>query len=288
MGFQECVDGIQQMWDDVKNQAVDGGYSQAYIDAIDAQVKANVITAQEALDKVNAAYIGQSAASIGYATKADLDADLTPADGVLAIVTNDATATANGTYRKSGDTGTGSWVQSSYDRVALVEGSVKSIEKEMDSKVTLLVGVNKFDKTKTTDGYYVDDNSNGALVANSGYSSSDFIKVEPITLSNISGAETRLGPFFEAIFSRGSGGYRSVVTSSLTSPVSARYFRYSIPNTQADKDAVMLTVDTVPLEYVPYEEHLDNAVIPDVYKEINSKYASTLENDFFDPDFQLN
>ena len=127
MGFQECVDGIQQMWDDVKNQAVDGGYSQAHIDAIDAQVKANVITAQEALDKVNAAYIGQSAASIGYATKADLDADLTPADGVLAIVTNDATATNNGTYRKSGATGAGSWVQSSYDRVALVEEQLNNI-----------------------------------------------------------------------------------------------------------------------------------------------------------------
>lgn len=84
-------------------------------------------TSQEALDKVNAAYIGQSAASIGYATKADLDADLTPADGVLAIVTNDATATNNGTYRKSGAAGTGSWVQSSYDRVALVEGDVNKL-----------------------------------------------------------------------------------------------------------------------------------------------------------------
>ena len=287
MGFQECVDGIQQMWDDIKNQAVDGGYSQAYIDEIDVQVKANVITAQEALDKVNAVYIGQSAASIGYATKADLDADLTPADGVLAVVTNDTTATNNGTYRKSGATGTGSWVQSSYDRVALVEGSVKSIEKEMGSKVTLLVGVNKFDKTKTTDGYYVNDNSNGDLVANSDYSSSDLIKIDPNTLYQISGAESRFGSFFDENLNWVSGGYRNVLTSSITSPVTAKYFRYSIANTQAAKDVSMLTIETVPLEYVPYKVHLDNDVIPDVYEAIDKNYAATLENDFVDPDFQL-
>ena len=110
-------------------------------------------TAQEALDKVNAAYIGQSAASIGYATKADLDADLTPADGILAIVTNDATATNNGTYRKSGATGTGSWVQSSYDRITLVQQDISARE------AYILHRINLFNPALVEDGFYYNDTS---------------------------------------------------------------------------------------------------------------------------------
>jgi len=51
----------------------------------------------------------------GYDSRSAMDADLAPKDGSIAYVTNDPTATNNGTYRKSGATGTGSWVQSSGD-----------------------------------------------------------------------------------------------------------------------------------------------------------------------------
>ena len=198
MGFQECVDGIQQMWDDIKNQAVDGGYSQAYIDAIDAQVKANVITAQEALDKVNAAYIGQSAASIGYATKADLDADLTPADGVLAIVTNDATATNNGTYRKSGATGTGSWVQSSYDRITVTKNDLEA--KISDVKRNISDFGSDISVGTYTDGYYLDKN-NGSTVADSNFHYAIYTLTDSEDLfvtADVGGGATALAIYYDS------------------------------------------------------------------------------------------
>lgn len=66
-------------------------------------------------------------ATIGFATKADMDASLAHPDGTLALVTNDATAANNGTYRKTGASGSGSWVQSA-DRVTGLEGRVSSVE----------------------------------------------------------------------------------------------------------------------------------------------------------------
>jgi hypothetical protein len=63
----------------------------------------------------------------GYATKAALDADLTPADGILALVTNDGVAANNGTWRKAGASGAGSWTQA-VDRVSSVESRAAAIE----------------------------------------------------------------------------------------------------------------------------------------------------------------
>ena len=57
-------------------------------------------------------------ATIGFATKADMDADLAHDAGTLALVTNDGTAANNGTYRKTGASGTGSWVQSAAGELA--------------------------------------------------------------------------------------------------------------------------------------------------------------------------
>lgn len=71
--------------------------------------------------RVGAVEVGQSAAVIGYSTRALLTADNTPAIGTVAYVTNDATAANNGTYLK---TGASAWTQSSYDRVALLETKV--------------------------------------------------------------------------------------------------------------------------------------------------------------------
>jgi hypothetical protein len=47
---------------------------------------------------------------LGYATKAIMDADLTPTDQSVALVTNDATSTNNGNYTKIGASGVGSWL----------------------------------------------------------------------------------------------------------------------------------------------------------------------------------
>ena len=65
---------------------------------------------------VNAIASSQNSGLIAYATKADMDADLSKPDGALAQVTNDATTANNQSYRKSGAAGTGSWV-ASVDRI---------------------------------------------------------------------------------------------------------------------------------------------------------------------------
>lgn len=95
--------------------------------AADAAVTSAFQAADSALDtRLDAVETGQSSAVVGYDTQANLFANLTPADKSVAYVTNDATPSKNGTYRKSGASGAGSWVQSSYDRVALVEGQVNT------------------------------------------------------------------------------------------------------------------------------------------------------------------
>ena len=67
--------------------------------------------------KVDTIAVSQNSGLIAYATKADMDADLSKPDGSLAQVTNDPTTANNQSYRKSGASGSGSWV-ASVDRVA--------------------------------------------------------------------------------------------------------------------------------------------------------------------------
>jgi lysophospholipase L1-like esterase len=107
-------------------------------------------------DRVDAVEVGQSAAVIGYATQAALYADLVPDDKSVAYVTNDATSANNGTYRKSGATGIGAWVQSSFDRVALVEGRAATLESGVSALATIgqdvSITVNMTAKTITGGG----------------------------------------------------------------------------------------------------------------------------------------
>lgn len=58
---------------------------------------------------------------MGKATQADLYADLAHVADTIAYVTNDPAPAKNGTYRKTGASGTGAWEQSSFDRVAIAE-----------------------------------------------------------------------------------------------------------------------------------------------------------------------
>jgi lysophospholipase L1-like esterase len=61
---------------------------------------------------------------VGKAARAELNAALNYAAGTVGMVTNDPTPANNGTYLKSGASGSGSWTQSSYDRVTALETSV--------------------------------------------------------------------------------------------------------------------------------------------------------------------
>lgn len=68
---------------------------------------------------------GQSAGTLGYTTKALMDADLARAANTLAIVTNDATASNNTYWIKLGAPGTGSWQKSSLSpQVPLINASL--------------------------------------------------------------------------------------------------------------------------------------------------------------------
>lgn len=69
---------------------------------------------------------GQAAGMLGFATKALMDADLAHIAGTLALVTNDATAANNGTYRKTGGSGAGAWVAAD-DRVSGLEEDVANL-----------------------------------------------------------------------------------------------------------------------------------------------------------------
>jgi len=83
--------------------------------------------------RVGAVEIGQGSNVYGYSTKALMDADLVPDDQSIAYVTNDPNPAYNGTWRKEGATGVGSWVQSSYDRVAVVESVANLAELKADT-----------------------------------------------------------------------------------------------------------------------------------------------------------
>jgi hypothetical protein len=77
-------------------------------------------------DRLVAVELAQSADMIGFATQSAMNADLAHGEGTLALVTNDSTAANNGTYRKVGASGAGSWVQSA-DRVTVLEGEMAGV-----------------------------------------------------------------------------------------------------------------------------------------------------------------
>lgn len=108
--------------------AADTALTAAYTSA-DAIVAANAASANTVLAaRVSAVEVGQSSSIVAYDTQANLYANLTPADKSVGYVMNDSTPSKNGTYRKSGASGSGSWIQSDYDRVALVESKASDLD----------------------------------------------------------------------------------------------------------------------------------------------------------------
>jgi lysophospholipase L1-like esterase len=77
-------------------------------------------------NQAEAVAVGASSAIVGKATRAELNAALAYAAGTIGYVTNDPTPANNGYYLKSGASGSGSWAQSSYDRVSLVEAKANA------------------------------------------------------------------------------------------------------------------------------------------------------------------
>jgi hypothetical protein len=71
---------------------------------------------------VNALAAAQSAGGVSYPTKAAMNADLSKADGTIALVWNDSTASNNQTWIKVGASGTGSW-SAATDRLAQILGN---------------------------------------------------------------------------------------------------------------------------------------------------------------------
>lgn len=99
-------------------------------------VKVATSVATDALAaRMDAVEAGQGAGVVGFADKATMDAALGYDADTVAYVTNDPTADNNGTYRKTGAAGAGSWVQASTDRVAAVESEVDDVRADIRSKV---------------------------------------------------------------------------------------------------------------------------------------------------------
>lgn len=94
----------------------------------------SVATAAQAA--AEAAATAQTSGVIGYATKDELDEDLAHDENAVAWVTNDPNVELNGTYRKVGASGTGSWQQSSYDRVVQVEGELRGFTGRLQADAT--------------------------------------------------------------------------------------------------------------------------------------------------------
>lgn len=97
----------------------------------DDELRADIVGAparlDDAEDRLDVLEAGQGAGMIGFATKALMDADLAHDAGTLALVTNDGTPANNGTYRKTGASGAGSWVVSA-DRVSGLEVRATALE----------------------------------------------------------------------------------------------------------------------------------------------------------------
>lgn len=90
-------------------------------------------TVQAGLDTIAAA---QTSGVLGYATKNDMDNDLAPADRTVAYVLNDPTVAYNGTYRKSGASGTGSWILQS--NISVLQGEAARFSSLASSDYTSL------------------------------------------------------------------------------------------------------------------------------------------------------
>lgn len=104
-------------WADIPSLSTDalalGGPNGA--GTMNAQAVALVARIKHLKEQAEAIAAGQGAGVIGRVSKVTLDASLGYIADTVAYVTNDATATNNGIYIKTGAAGSGSWTKSVYD-----------------------------------------------------------------------------------------------------------------------------------------------------------------------------
>lgn len=110
-------------------RGLQGDVTPEVIEARDAAQSAAVAAAGSAALAEQARLLG---ATIGFATRAAMDADLAHPEGTLALVTNDPDPENNVTYRKTGASGSGSWVQSA-DRVTGLGTRISTAESRIGS-----------------------------------------------------------------------------------------------------------------------------------------------------------
>lgn len=103
---------------------------------------------QQIESQINALELGQGSGVIGYATQAELFANLDFDEGSIGYVTNDVTPVNNGTYLKVGVSGSGSWVQSNDDIASQAYQKSNLVEQlnEIVQIQSLATGINMFDK----------------------------------------------------------------------------------------------------------------------------------------------
>lgn len=99
--------------------------------AAEAEAAAAAAEAAQALAEAAAATAQLVIASVRFATRALMNADLAHAAGVFALVYADATVTNNGMYYKLGASGTGSWVAYQGDRVTELEDRADTLETDV-------------------------------------------------------------------------------------------------------------------------------------------------------------
>ena len=177
---------------DIAGNAVSIAANTAGIGINDGVIGNHSITLDEHADQIEALQVGQGASQIGYATQAGLYADLAHIAGTVGYVGNDPTPAKNGNYIKLGASGSGSWDQSSFDRVAVVEQDVtdltavvalKAESAEVDLKVPTTV--NLYDTSLDEGGFVATNGTLGGTIAT--YARSGFQAVLPNTEYTLAG-----------------------------------------------------------------------------------------------------
>ncbi len=175
-------------------------------------------------------------ASIGYATKANMDADLAHGDGTLAYVTNDSTATNNVMYRKSGASGSGSWVVSA-DRVSTFDSRIavnEAFKTDLDANAfQMLTSKNLYNPADKRNDIFL-NGTNGSIGAAASWAVSGFIPVTAGQQYTISAnANKRVGAAFYSTNNAAGSGYiaasynagtvNATTSLTLTAPAGAAY-----------------------------------------------------------------
>ena len=84
---------------------------------------------------------------VGYGTQVELYADLDKDDKTIAYVTNDSTPSNNGTYRKIGASGTGSWEQSNDDISSQALQLASDVSERVDDNDLVIYGGTKVESS---------------------------------------------------------------------------------------------------------------------------------------------